>query len=112
MAPVINNNNNHGVLYTRRPSHGLLYSRTERLFDVAAHWAENVTYNAFFRPDVHGLNPTSKYGFDLIKKNHQFLFIKNRFTREIKTKSSAERGLNDALNIFGFSRKFSMTIGP
>ena len=47
--------------------HGLLYSRTERLFDVASRWAENVKYSAFSAQSGRRYHVTSKSRFDLIK---------------------------------------------
>jgi hypothetical protein len=49
------------------PIHGLLYSRTERLFDVASDWAENVRYWEFSAQMYIALYPTSRYLFDMIK---------------------------------------------
>ena len=57
--------------------HGLLYSRTERLFDVADHWAENVRYNAFFRPDTLHSIRRQENRFDR-KKRIIFIFLRKQ----------------------------------
>ena len=42
-------------------------TRTENLFDVLYHWAENVRYKPFSAQMYIALYPTSIYLFDLIK---------------------------------------------